>query len=59
MRGDDDLIANGILVDVGAPATSVKTSDGGTTVTSDGGGGGGSSQVTPVLSTVGMPASQL
>jgi hypothetical protein len=40
MRGDDDLIANGIIVDDGAPAVFVD-SDGGTTVTSDGGGGGG------------------
>ena len=41
MRGDDDLTANGILVDVGAPAVTIKSSGGGTTVASDGGGGGG------------------
>jgi len=40
MRGDDDLMANGIIVDDNAPAVFVD-SDGGTTVTSDGGGGGG------------------
>ena len=39
-RGDDDLIANGIVVDDGAPAV-VAATGGGTTVTSDGGGGGG------------------
>jgi len=40
MRGDDDLTANGIIVDVGAPAVNVKSSSGGTIVTSGGGGGG-------------------
>jgi len=40
MRGDDDLAANGIVIDDGAPAVFVG-SGGGTTVTSDGGGGGG------------------
>jgi hypothetical protein len=41
MRGDDDLTANGIIVDLGAPAVAVKSSGGGTIVASDGGGGGG------------------
>jgi hypothetical protein len=40
MRGDDDLIANGVVVDVGAPAVTAKTSGGGTTVASENGGGG-------------------
>ena len=40
MRGDDDLTANGIIVDDGAPAV-VAATGGGTTVASDGGGGGG------------------
>jgi len=36
MRGDDDLTANGIVVDVGAPAVSDISSGSGTTVSSDG-----------------------
>jgi subtilisin family serine protease len=40
MRGDDDLTANGIIVDVGAPGV-VAATGGGTTVASDSGGGGG------------------
>ena len=32
-RGDDDLLANGIVVDVGAPAAAVTSSGGGTPVT--------------------------
>jgi hypothetical protein len=40
-RGDDDLLANGIVVDVGAPAAAVTSSDGGGTVAPDSGGGGG------------------
>jgi len=43
-RGDDDLTANGKIVDVGAPAVAVTSSDGGgggtTVATGDGGGGG-------------------
>jgi len=43
MRGDDDLTANGIIVDVGAPGVVAGSGggDGSTTVASDGGGGGG------------------
>ena len=41
MRGDDDLTANGIVVDKGGPGILVKSSSGSTTVTTDGGGGGG------------------
>ena len=41
IRGDDDLTANGIVVDDGAPAVVAATGGGGTTVASDGGGGGG------------------
>jgi PKD repeat protein len=40
MRGDDDLTANGIVVDVGAPAVADNSSVSGTTVASDGNGGG-------------------
>ena len=40
MRGDEDLTANGIIDDVGAPAVTVKTQGGGTPVASEGGGGG-------------------
>jgi hypothetical protein len=40
MRGDDDLTANGIVIDVGGPGVSVSTGGGGG-VTSGGGGGGG------------------
>jgi len=40
MRGDDDITANGIVVDDGAPAVDIDSGEG-TTVTSDGGGGGG------------------
>ena len=42
-RGDDDLTANGIVIDVGAPAVAVTSSDGGggTPVASEEGGGGG------------------
>jgi len=39
-RGDDDLIANGIVIDDGAPAVAVAPGVG-PTVSSDGGGGGG------------------
>jgi hypothetical protein len=43
MRGDDDLTANGIIVDVGAPGVvAASGGEGGSTiVASDGGGGGG------------------
>ena len=40
-RGDDDLIANGIIVDVGGPATLIKSSEGESTVSVSSGGGGG------------------
>ena len=40
IRGDDDLIENGIVNDLGAPAVVIKTSNGRTTVTTDRGGGG-------------------
>ena len=39
MGGDDDLTANGIVIDVGAPAV-VAAPGGGTIVATDGGGGG-------------------
>jgi LmbE family N-acetylglucosaminyl deacetylase len=39
-RGDDDLIANGIVFDVGAPAVAIKSS-GRSPLTADSGGGGG------------------
>ncbi len=41
MRGDDDLTADGIVIDVGAPAVAVKSSGGGITATSNSGRGGG------------------
>jgi subtilisin family serine protease len=42
-RGDDDLTANGIIVDVGGPATLIKSShsDTSVSVSSEGDGGGG------------------
>jgi len=40
-RGDDDLTANGIIVDVGGPATPIKSSSGSTTVITESASGGG------------------
>ena len=40
-KGDDDLTDNGIVIDVGGPATAIKSSGGSTIVATDGGGGGG------------------
>ena len=38
MRGDDDFTADGIVVDVGAPAVAIKSSSGSAIVATDGGG---------------------